>query len=478
MLGSRIVAAAALGTVALAFGGCGAKHPPPVDVEETGGTAGSGPGVTAGQTGSTHGGAAGGTAVGASGSSTGGVDGGGANSGGTGGGGTGGQATIIECGNDVAEAGEECDGDDLGGHTCRSGGFDEGTLRCRGCQLDFVNCSGTESCFDFRDNDGDRTIDCDDSDCSAACSAPCEHVPELADPAIVEGSLTGRTTGALGPSCSAGGPELVYQLTAAHTGVLEASVTGSDAITISLRTQCDDATSELRCAYGSHLKPTITEGDTVFVVVAGLTEDDVGRFTLEVASRRIRCGDGYRDDEECDDGNQTDDDGCSSTCQLESSESSNNDDLSHADSYTEPFFGSIAAAEDEDWVEFSVGSTPGAVAIDTFDLGDGACARKELDSLVELYDDAGQLVVSADGVEAIDDDSGVGYCASLVLGDLPAGSYYVRVLASPAGQTRSFPYRLSLDVDACGNGRQAEAEECDDGNRIDWDGCDANCKLE
>ena len=106
-----------------------------------------------------------------------------------------------------------------------------------------------------------------------------------------------------------------------------------------------------------------------------------------------------------------------------------------------------------------------------YDLGDGACALGLLDGELEILDaDATSL--------AFDDDSGVRYCDKVLLAGLEPGTYYVRVAASAAGWTPTFPYRLALDLDVCGNGRQSEAEACDDGNLVAADGCSATCTLE
>ena len=44
------------------------------------------------------------------------------------------------CGNGIIETGEECDGNNFGGKTCKSEGFASGTLNCINCSLDTSNC--------------------------------------------------------------------------------------------------------------------------------------------------------------------------------------------------------------------------------------------------------------------------------------------------------------------------------------------------
>jgi len=39
-------------------------------------------------------------------------------------------------------------------------------------------------------------------------------------------------------------------------------------------------------------------------------------------------------------------------------------------------------------------------------------------------------------------------------------------------------YELSVAADLCGNGFVREAEECDDGNSADGDGCSSSCEVE
>jgi hypothetical protein len=60
-----------------------------------------------------------------------------------------------ECGNDVREPGEFCDGTDLGGASCASAGLGGGTLACR------LDCSG----YDISACGGDCTPACDGREC-------------------------------------------------------------------------------------------------------------------------------------------------------------------------------------------------------------------------------------------------------------------------------------------------------------------------
>jgi cysteine-rich repeat protein len=100
-----------------------------------------------------------------------------------------------------------------------------------------------------------------------------------------------------------------------------------------------------------------------------------------------------------------------------------------------------------------------------------SCAFGLLDSFLELLDENGDSL-------AADDDGGDGFCARIVLANLPVGHYTARVAASPAGDTPTFPYRLLVFTDICGNGKKTPAEECDDGNVEAGDGCSATCRSE
>lgn len=61
------------------------------------------------------------------------------------------------CGNSIIETGEECDGQEMGGATCQSMGFESGTLSCTAtCQLDASSCQAGESCGDGQVDAGEE----------------------------------------------------------------------------------------------------------------------------------------------------------------------------------------------------------------------------------------------------------------------------------------------------------------------------------
>ena len=89
-----------------------------------------------------------------------------------------GDSDCLNCGNNVAEDCELCDGSDLAGATCESQGFLSGTLGCSAACDGFdtsgcIPCDSLEtSCTDGIDNDCGGGTDCGDDDCTgdAACA--------------------------------------------------------------------------------------------------------------------------------------------------------------------------------------------------------------------------------------------------------------------------------------------------------------------
>lgn len=105
-------------------------------------------------------------------------------------------------------------------------------------------------------------------------------------------------------------------------------------------------------------------------------------------------------------------------------------------------------------------------------------------STVTCDPDTRLVLYAPDGVKvlATNDDGGPGRCASLdprfdpALRNLTAGDYYLMLSAYGAA---SGDYVLQVEVVApgCGNGLLETAEQCDDGNTIAGDGCDAACRY-
>jgi len=85
-----------------------------------------------------------------------------------------GEAPVAACGNGVREAGEACDGADLGGQSCQSLGWDAGVLACSDCSLDASDCHDDAPpppppppCPDA-DGDGYQAVSCGGTDCNDA----------------------------------------------------------------------------------------------------------------------------------------------------------------------------------------------------------------------------------------------------------------------------------------------------------------------
>jgi cysteine-rich repeat protein len=410
-----------LGLLGLTFSACGGDDDRKKPFVGSGGTGGS-----AGSVGGTGG------AGGASGAGTGGA------SGATGG--VGGAST--PCGNGQLDANEECDGTNLNQKTCGDYGFPSGELVCLpSCKLDTSQCNGIEHCADNLDNDNDGATDCIDSDCNAKCASACDTPLPIPDPATVGGTTDGHADSTTA-SCNGGasGPDVAYAITVGKTGIFEAILGSPDPLSVSIRTSCNSASSELACVAGKRLSIPVTAGTQLFVVVDGTEAATSGTFGLSVQSRSVVCGDTHRDDPEvCDDGNTDAGDGCSPTCTLEATESEPNETTGQANPFQALFFGFISGASDVDVMQIDVPQPGSSIGMATLDLGDGSCDNDELDSLIELRAGDGSLISS-------DDDGGEGKCSNLSETGLAAGTYYAVVKAAPGANPASFAYKLFVDV--------------------------------
>jgi len=196
------------------------------------------------------------------------------------------------------------------------------------------------------------------------------------------------------------------------------------------------------------------------------------------------CGDGVLfGAEECDDGNLTNGDCCDSTCHIESGcEREPNDTIATANVLAQVALAGgvhgFISSGDVDYFSFTVPLGPNAdISAETRQgiLGT-MCSTggPGIDSRVRIFDVTGALVVS-------DYDGGAGLCSRAVAVNVPPGTYYAAVDASPfAGPNTTWDYELRVSVAPthCGNGVVDPGEQCDDGNTKSGDGCSSSCQFE
>jgi cysteine-rich repeat protein len=236
---------------------------------------------------------------------------------------------------------------------------------------------------------------------------------------------------------------VAYRFVPSQTGVVEASLVSDSAeLTVSVRANCESG-PELACALGAMVTAPVVEGEAVYIVVDGVSVDDVGTFELTAMTRSVVCGDGVIDPgEQCDDAGSAAGDGCDESCQVESTETNpqGNDTIPQAEDYVEPFYGMISPVGDIDLIQVDLAGGSSTLRVRTLGLGSDACVNGDLDSYLEILDSGGGLL-------AENDDANGELCADVSASGLAADSYYVRVTAAPTGATPEFPYQLEILID-------------------------------
>jgi len=216
--------------------------------------------------------------------------------------------------------------------------------------------------------------------------------------------------------------------------------------------------------------------------------------------------------EQCDDGNTTNSDGCSSLCKIETlSETEPNDcQTANGPPYIIPSYGlllggDIAPTGDKDCFRFTLPATADVVW-ETFDsTGPGACGA--IDTELQLYSNDCMTALGA-----AKNTGGISACAKLdpttdtQVRHMAAGTYKVCVNefandatitgyklfgmitalcgnnleegfetcdAGPGGSATCSPTCSRTQV--CGDGFRDFPETCDDGNSVSGDGCSSNC---
>ncbi|MCK6546008.1 DUF4215 domain-containing protein [Myxococcota bacterium] len=149
---------------------------------------------------------------------------------------------------------------------------------------------------------------------------------------------------------------------------------------------------------------------------------------------------------------------------------------------------SIGVVGDEDWYSLTVGEGDSLYV----EVSDGTLGHCNIDTLLTLYapDGVTMLYEDDDGGELVFNDVG---CSILdrktdaAARNLAAGTYFVKVRNYPPSSfltTQTGAYSLVAWVypPACGDGvvdrGATPAEQCDDGNGVEGDGCSSACVIE
>lgn len=108
-------------------------------------------------------------------------------------------------------------------------------------------------------------------------------------------------------------------------------------------------------------------------------------------------------------------------------------------------FGSINPGNDDDWFKLTLTSGETEISANTADTSDSShrCENGTLDSVLTLYDSAGNAIASNDDGSDSANPTNIGTCSSLTVHVMPSGTYYLEVTGHPP---RTFPYRLNVTV--------------------------------
>jgi cysteine-rich repeat protein len=285
----------------------------------------------------------------------------------------------------------------------------------------------------------------------------------------------------------------VYAITSPVTGNVKMKLEADYPALLGSRGTCTDPMTERSCAS----KPSpglmtafvpLAAGATTYVFVDGVG-GSYGHFTLSMEQTATYCGDGTADSpEQCDDGNTTDGDGCSSVCALESKVK--------ADSCPAPIYSFSGTGTAPRKISIA-GDTTGAIN----DVNTSICTGASLgpDQIYQLVPDmTGSLSVELragylnSGVylrrecgNATDSKYDVDCAVSKTLAPARFTAPVTKgvpvwLVVDGSNATAYGPYTVDVTLSApvCGNGILDGGEICDDGNTTNGDGCKSDCTLE
>ncbi len=202
---------------------------------------------------------------------------------------------------------------------------------------------------------------------------------------------------------------------------------------------------------------------------------DYGRYVLTVLVNPAACGNGITESraaEQCDDANTVAGDGCSATCGIEPLATVMGPGMNQV------VAGAISPIGNADFIRIDM-LAPGYIAAEVFIPARGRCdaATGSADPVLTLFD-ANFVSLGSD------DNDGIASCARIdptvdAFALVQAGTYYLRVTES-GNDALINAYIVDVRTlgQGCGNAVQEGAEECDDGNTLDGDGCNQTCEFE
>ena len=202
------------------------------------------------------------------------------------------------CGNGIIEGGEQCD----------DGGTESGDTCDATCQIEPLPVPET------------RTT-CANAEELGLVEGP----PGTWKKSVVGGNWNGSDSAFFSAPCAGAGREAYFTVTPPISGVLVAKTVSSYNVSLGARAACPPFTSAGFITCSDHRTPAgetiafaATAGTKYWIIVDAPSDNDRGRFTLDVSVKGESCGDGLvSGTEQCDDGNTTAGDGCSATCTLE-----------------------------------------------------------------------------------------------------------------------------------------------------------------
>ena len=436
----------------------------------------------------------------------------------------------VECGDGyLNEALEECDD----GNTIDDDGCDaDCTISCfcgDGVVNDDVACG--EECDDGNDVAGDG--------CENDCTFTPGPANDLCDDAIETTcgtTIVGDNSFAqddVDLSCNYNGGvgEIWYKVVPNATSMwvdTNSSTSGTDSVLAVFEGTCGGLV-EIECdddggdGYLSELAVyNLTPGDTYYIALASYSEYSRGEFVVSVVCPVPECGNGIEEgdeqcddgntiegdgcendctltpdcgdgtisgDEECDDGNQTDGDGCASDCTVE--DVANDDCVGKPQIYdgltwytlvgktdslpAQVYYGTSSSTTfyQDIWYNYTA-TCDGHVSIDN------CFGADDFDTKLAVYDGC-DCPVTGDYALMYDDDDCPEPNSAASAGEFPAvlGNCYKVRLGTYSATTTPGTGAITITCfeGFCGDGYLDGDEECDDGNTIDGDGCDADCTL-